>query len=580
MPRTRLLWQLFAALCVPVFGALVVGGWLTSVEMARLADDMAFRRLEEVAGGIAAAAGSSTDVGTAIDRARAAAPTLDIDVTPPDDDAAPGREPPGRSRLYDAATRRRRLFVVRTVGDGPAAGTRIRVGADADDDDGSLLRGQRSLLAWQLSWAALAAALGLFAAQRMARPVEEMSQAATRLAGGAEAATLPGAETRELADLATAIGALHRQLVERGLTIGRQGTQQQAVLGSMIEGVLAIDSKQRVVSLNGAAADLLGLDGATAIGRPLHDTIRNPDLRRFALLAIDCRSPVEDGIVLRGPRPRTIRVRGTALRDVSGEGGAVIVLDDITDLQHLENVRRDFVANVSHELKTPVSSIKGFVETLLDGAADDPVDAKRFLQIIARQADRLGSIIDDLLSLSRIEQQEGAGSLPVERIALEQVLGMVIGDCLPRARDRGIDLIAECPADLAAEVNAPLLEQALINLVDNAIKFSEPGRRVWVTAVADGDTAIRLAVRDEGCGIEEEHLPRLFERFYRIDKGRSRKLGGTGLGLSIVKHIAQAHGGGVGVESRPGVGSTFTMRLPASRSAPHAMDRHPSPPQG
>ncbi|MFM8282350.1 MAG: ATP-binding protein [Planctomycetaceae bacterium] len=580
MPRTRLLWQLFAALCVPVFGALVVGGWLTSVEMARLADDMAFRRLEEVAGGIAAAAGSSTDVGTAIDRARAAAPTLDIDVTPPDDDAASGREPPGRSRLYDAATRRRRLFVVRTVGDGPAAGTRIRVGADAADDDGSLLRGQRSLLAWQLSWAALAAALGLFAARRMARPVEEMSQAATRLAGGAEAATLPGAETRELADLAAAIGALHRQLVERGLTIGRQGTQQQAVLGSMIEGVLAIDSKQRVVSLNGAAADLLGLDGATAIGRPLHDTIRNPDLRRFALLAIDCRSPVEDGIVLRGPRPRTIRVRGTALRDVSGEGGAVIVLDDITDLQHLENVRRDFVANVSHELKTPVSSIKGFVETLLDGAADDPVDAKRFLQIIARQADRLGSIIDDLLSLSRIEQQEGAGSLPVERIALEQVLGMVIGDCLPRARDRGIDLITECPADLAAEVNAPLLEQALINLVDNAIKFSEPGRRVWVTAVADGDTAIRLAVRDEGCGIEEEHLPRLFERFYRIDKGRSRKLGGTGLGLSIVKHIAQAHGGGVGVESRPGVGSTFMIRLPASRSAPHAMDRHPSPHQG
>jgi len=209
MPRKRLLWQLFAALCVPVFGALVVGGWLTSVEMARLSDEMAFRRLEEVAGGIAAAAGSSPDVDAAIDRARAAAPTLEIDVTPPDDDASPGREPPGRSRLYDAATRRRRRFVVRTVGDGPAAGTRIRVGADADADDRSLLRGQRSLLTWQLSWAALAAALGLFAARRMARPVEEMSQAATRLAGGAETAALPGAETRELADLAAAIGVLH-----------------------------------------------------------------------------------------------------------------------------------------------------------------------------------------------------------------------------------------------------------------------------------------------------------------------------------------------------------------------------------
>jgi two-component system phosphate regulon sensor histidine kinase PhoR len=377
---------------------------------------------------------------------------------------------------------------------------------------------------------------------------------------------MPGVETRELADLATAIGTLHSQLVERGLTIGRQGTQQQAVLGSMIEGVLAIDSRQRIVSINGAAADLLGLDAAAAIGRPLQDTVRNADLRRFALLAIDCRGPVEDDLLLRGPRDRTIRVRGTALRDVSGEGGAVIVLNDVTDIQHLENVRRDFVANVSHELKTPVASIKGFVETLLDGAADDPDDARRFLLIIARQADRLGAIIEDLLSLSRIEQQEGAGSLPMERVPLAMVVGTVIADCLPRARDRDIELVGDCPPGLEADVNAPLLEQALINLVDNAIKFSEPGRRIWISAATDAAATtpplLSLAVRDEGCGIEAEHLPRLFERFYRIDRGRSRRLGGTGLGLSIVKHIAQAHGGTVAVESQPGVGSEFTLRLP------------------
>jgi two-component system phosphate regulon sensor histidine kinase PhoR len=259
-------------------------------------------------------------------------------------------------------------------------------------------------------------------------------------------------------------------------------------------------------------------------------------------------------------------VRGTALRDVSGEGGAVIVLNDVTDIQHLENVRRDFVANVSHELKTPVASIKGFVETLLDGAADDPDDARRFLLIIARQADRLGAIIEDLLSLSRIEQQEGAGSLPMERVPLAMVVGTVIADCLPRARDRDIELVGDCPPGLEADVNAPLLEQALINLVDNAIKFSEPGRRIWISAATDAAATtpplLSLAVRDEGCGIEAEHLPRLFERFYRIDRGRSRRLGGTGLGLSIVKHIAQAHGGTVAVESQPGVGSEFTLRLP------------------
>ncbi len=572
MPRTRLVWQLFAALCVLVAGVFAVGSWLTSVEMARRADEASFRRLEDaaalVAAGVAAGDGSPQTT-VAVARRFAAIRGLEIDSVDRTTPSAGDRDPAevtGRSRRYDAASGRRLLSVTEAVEAGPAAGTLVRVTLDSREADLQLARGQRTLLAWQLVWAAAAVALGYLVAMRIARPVEELSRAAARLAGGADAVPMPGVETRELADLATAIGTLHSQLVERGLTIGRQGTQQQAVLGSMIEGVLAIDSRQRIVSINGAAADLLGLDAAAAIGRPLQDTVRNADLRRFALLAIDCRGPVEDDLLLRGPRDRTIRVRGTALRDVSGAGGAVIVLNDVTDIQHLENVRRDFVANVSHELKTPVASIKGFVETLLDGAADDPDDARRFLLIIARQADRLGAIIEDLLSLSRIEQQEGAGSLPMERVPLAMVVGTVIADCLPRARDRDIELVGDCPPGLEADVNAPLLEQALINLVDNAIKFSEPGRRIWISAATDAAATtpplLSLAVRDEGCGIEAEHLPRLFERFYRIDRGRSRRLGGTGLGLSIVKHIAQAHGGTVAVESQPGVGSEFTLRLP------------------
>ncbi|NBV45642.1 MAG: PAS domain-containing protein [Planctomycetia bacterium] len=566
MPRTRFLWQLFAALSALVVGVFAVGSWLTSVEMARLADEAAFLRLEDAAALAAdgfAAGVPAPDATTAACRL-AAARGLECDIVDPAAPGAADRGPgTGRSSRYDATTGRRILAVARSIDSGPAAGTVIRVTLDSRESDRQLARGQRTMLLWQLGWAAAATALGYLVAVRFSRPVEDLARAAVRLAGGAEGVTMPGAETRELADLGNAIGNLHNQLVERGLTIGRQGTQQQAVLGSMIEGVLAIDSRQRIVSINGAAADLLGLDAATVIGRPLQDTIRNADLRRFALQAIDCRGPMEDDLLLRGPRDRTIRVRGTALRDMSGAGGAVIVLNDVTDIQHLENVRRDFVANVSHELKTPVASIKGFVETLLDGAADDPADARRFLHIIARQADRLGSIIEDLLALSRIEQQEGTGSLPVECVPLDTVIGTVIADCLPRAADRGIDLVSESPPGLEADVNPPLLEQALINLVDNAIKFSEPGRRIWLTATGDATGGhLRLDVRDEGCGIEAEHLPRLFERFYRIDKGRSRKLGGTGLGLSIVKHIAQAHGGTVAVESVPGVGSTFTLRLP------------------
>jgi two-component system, OmpR family, phosphate regulon sensor histidine kinase PhoR len=230
-------------------------------------------------------------------------------------------------------------------------------------------------------------------------------------------------------------------------------------------------------------------------------------------------------------------------------------------VHRLENVRRDFVANVSHELKTPVASIKGFVETLLDGALDDHADARRFLGIVSRQADRLASIIEDLLALSRIEQSETSGTLPLDQQPLAGLLVTATDDCRPRATERSIRLELTCPPMLMVTVNGPLLEQAVINLVDNAIKYSEPGKTVWLSADADADgTAIR--VRDEGCGIAAEHLPRLFERFYRVDKARSRNLGGTGLGLSIVKHIVQAHAGTIAVESTPGVGTTFTIRLP------------------
>jgi two-component system phosphate regulon sensor histidine kinase PhoR len=332
----------------------------------------------------------------------------------------------------------------------------------------------------------------------------------------------------------------------------------------MIEGVLAIDARQRLLGINHAAAELLGIDGDRVAGRPLQDVIRNPDLRQFALTAIDCRNPVEDDLVLHGLRDRTIRMRGTALRDASGDGGAVIVLNDVTEMQRLERVRRDFVANVSHELKTPIASIKGFVETLLDGAMDDPGDARRFLGIVGRQADRLAAIIEDLLALSRIEQSEGTGNLPRDRVPVTGLLQAAVGDCLPRATDRGVALIVTCPDDLAWRVNGPLLEQAVINLVDNAIKYSEPGGMVRMVAGIEPSEGGELAIRveDEGCGISAEHLPRLFERFYRVDKARSRGLGGTGLGLSIVKHIVQAHQGSVAVESEPGRGTCFTIRLP------------------
>jgi two-component system phosphate regulon sensor histidine kinase PhoR len=585
MPRTRLVWHLFVGWCLLVAAVLAGCFWLGSVQIGTLATEGERQRLEDLGGRLARSLDEVEDVAARDEVLRqfAKATGLEVElidprgvslggVPPRSRDARPDGplpEPAARGQTasasrYDIGTGRRILTVAVPHGSPGNPAFVVRLTTDTTTADAAVGRSVARLTAGSFACGGLAIALGWLLARRAARPVEELCTAAQRLAAGDVDAPLPSAELAELAGLSAAFGRLKEQLVERGLTIGRQGTQQEAVLGSMIEGVLAIDARQRIVGMNRAAADLLGVDLEGVLRRPLQDVIRNPDLRRFALLAIDCREPVEDDLVLRAARDRTIRLRGTALRDVSGEGGAVIVLNDITDIERLENVRRDFVANVSHELKTPVASIKGFVETLLDGALDDPTDGRRFLEIVGRQADRLASIIEDLLALSRIEQSEGSGNLPLEPTRIVDVFAAAMADCGPRAAERSIRLNAGCDESILVDVNPPLLEQAIINLLDNAIKYSGPGREVRITAELAGDELV-IRVSDEGAGIEAEHLPRLFERFYRVDKARSRKLGGTGLGLSIVKHIVQAHGGGVTVESTPGVGSTFTIRLPATR---------------
>jgi len=242
----------------------------------------------------------------------------------------------------------------------------------------------------------------------------------------------------------------------------------------------------------------------------------------------------------------------------------LIVVHDVTRLRKLENARRDFVANVSHELKTPVTSIKGFVETLVEGAIQDPEHAVEFLKIIGRQADRLGAIIEDLLSLSRIEQETEQGKIHLVGRKIKGILRAAIQACTSRAEEKEISVGLDCSDDLRARVNGPLLEQALINLIDNAVKYSGPGSAVQVAAgMENGQVVVKVV--DQGVGIPKEHLPRLFERFYRVDPSRSRKVGGTGLGLAIVKHIAQAHGGKVAVESTPGQGSAFSLFLQDDR---------------
>jgi len=402
-------------------------------------------------------------------------------------------------------------------------------------------------------------------------PLEDVRLGAERFARGDLHKRLPVDDTEEIGRLAEALNSMAAQLEIRITAGTRQRNEQEAILSSMSEGVIAVDNEERIISINRSAARILGLSNPDVHGRSIQEVIRNAQLQRFIAQALVGPSPVEGESVLRYGGERFLQVHAAVLADASERAiGAVVVLNDISRLRRLENIRTDFVANVSHELRTPLTSIKGFVETLIDGALDHPDDARRFLAVIARQVERLNAIIDDLLMLSRIEQDEET-TIPLQPHTLVGILEEALQICTLKAEAKQIDMRLECPADLAAQMNPALIEQAVVNLIDNAVKYSDAQTAIDVVAGhADGDVFIKVS--DRGCGIARHHLPRLFERFYRADKARSRSLGGTGLGLSIVKHIMQVHGGRVTVESAEGKGSTFTLYLPACGARRSAVD--------
>ncbi|MBC7107085.1 MAG: PAS domain-containing protein, partial [Firmicutes bacterium] len=268
-------------------------------------------------------------------------------------------------------------------------------------------------------------------------------------------------------------------------------------------------------------------------------------------------------LVLLTPEPRVFRVHITPLRDApEGPGGVVALLRDITEYRRLEQMRTEFVANVSHELRTPLTSIRGFLETLLDGAVDDPPTARRFLETMALEAERLARLIDDLLQLSRLEDRRVV--LRRERVDMAVIVARVVDIFRAGAREKGLELGYHVQTHLPPVAGDPdMLARVLVNLVDNAVKYTPEGGRITVRAEA-ADGHVRVSVSDTGVGIPEESLPRVFERFYRVDKSRAREQGGTGLGLAIVKHIVEAHGGRVWARSEVGRGSTFTFELPVA----------------
>ncbi len=411
--------------------------------------------------------------------------------------------------------------------------------------------------------AIFAALISLYVSRRISRPIEEIRKGTERFAEGDFGHRLPVEGAREIRDLAVGMNQMAMELQKRFEVIRQQRTELETILSSMREGILTVDKDEHVVGMNEAASVISGVDFKWAQGRSLQEVFRNPVIQQLVRNTLANQEPIEKDITIYkidGDRVMSIYTTPWKGRETD-QTGVLIVLNDVTQLRKLEKIRQEFVANVSHELKTPITAIKGAVETLRDVMKADTSEAPDFIGIISRNSQRLEAIVDDLLTLSRLDQDEMQQQIPVQEVRLRQVLLSAISACKDIAEQKAVSVRLDCPNDHMIKANPRLLEQAVINLLDNAIKYGKKGQKITVEAEKTRGQ-IEIRVKDQGVGIEAHHLPRLFERFYRVDRARSRTQGGTGLGLAIVKHVARIHGGSIRVISKFKRGSTFIITLP------------------
>lgn len=452
------------------------------------------------------------------------------------------------------------LAILLTEDGKPVGVLRTSVSISAIDKQLEIIQKRTSL--GVLVIALLSVCASLLFSRHISRPLEKIREGAGRFAKGDLSYRLPVFASAETELLAKTMNDMAANLDERMQTIIRQRNELEAVLSSMTEGVIAVNPEENIISVNQTAARMFHKQPLELLNRSVQETVRNPDFQRFVRISLLDENPHEEDIFFHLKSEILLNTRSAPLKNAGGERiGILIILNDVTRLRHLENMRRDFAANVSHEIKTPLTAIKGFTETLRAGALNHPEEAARFVGIIENHTNRLIAIIEDLMKLSVIEQNTGDKKIALPECHILPILLSAIQTCRQKADEKEIRILCSCDRDLTARVNAALMEQAFVNLLDNAIKYSEPGSSVEIEAVKN-DSEIVIAFRDYGMGIGKEHLSRLFERFYRVDASRSRKLGGTGLGLAIVKHIVIANAGKVTVESSPGKGSRFVIHLP------------------
>ncbi len=473
-------------------------------------------------------------------------------------------------RRYSATSKSECVYFARAIGagEGPRAVLRLSTAVRESQADSSRTAAMLGVVVLASAGALLA--FGIVLVRRLRAPLAVTADMAEAIArGDYRRATAPRGAP-EIQRLSEAIGTMTAQLEHRLEMMTVDRNKVLAILSSMVEGVVAVDQNERVVHINTVASTLLDVDPATSVGRRVWEVIRVPAVHELLDRTRESGAQCSAECVLssdeHGPGGAALELRAAPLRDGTG---AVLVLHDVTALRKLENIRRDFVANVSHELKTPLTAIRGLVETMIDDPQMPEETSQRFLEKIRDQSGRLSALVTDLLTLARIE----SGTVAPERRTLDA--RAVVRECAARAalncEHKRLEFSAEIPLEpMWAVADDESLRQIVDNLLDNACKYTPSGGSVRLTLRSSGG-GLEIGVRDSGIGIDPRDRERIFERFYRVDKARSRELGGTGLGLSIVKHLVQSLGGAITVQSELGRGSHFRVNLPGA-AAPEPLD--------
>jgi two-component system phosphate regulon sensor histidine kinase PhoR len=488
----------------------------------------------------------------------------------------------GHSVRFSHTVNRDLVYFAQTINQ-PAGGRLVlRLAVPVGEVTSGFSRFRRDFFVIAVASLLLGAGIAFLWARRITGPLGQMVSFAKSVARGEMAQRLPVASRDELGELAEALNAMTEDLRATLSRLEEEGRRIRTIMESMAEGLLVIDGRGRISLLNPAAEAMLSLKKDSVLGRTPLEAVRSHELDDLLKAAGQQEGETSAEISLAHPRRRILAGTAVAIRDAGGPTqGTVLVLRDVTQLKRLEEMRMEFVVNVSHELRTPLTAIRGYAETLLDGGLEDREEARQFLEVIHKHAERLGRLLNDLLDLSNIEL--GRTPLDLHPLSLSDVATQAAAILTTPAERKSIRLTTEVPANLPLVLaDRDRLVQILVNLIDNAVKYtpdggsialrakpiSDFGFRISDSTIRNPQSAIAIEVEDTGIGIPPKDLPRITERFYRVDRARSRELGGTGLGLAIVKHLVQAHGGTLAIESEPGKGTRVRLTLPIAPISP------------